>query len=65
MKLEVVRVNEDGSADATVEFGPGELEAFARIGIIASLEAAVKSEKAKAPNLDWPPAEDETLQDEP
>jgi hypothetical protein len=65
MKLEVVRVNEDGSADATVEFGPGELEAFARIGIIASLEAAIKSEKAKAPNLDWPPVEDETLQDEP
>lgn len=65
MKLEIVRVNEDGSADATVEFGPGEMEAFARIGIIASLEAAIKSERAKAPDLDWPPAEDEIMQDEP
>jgi len=65
MKLEIVRVNEDGSADATVEFDAGEMEAFARIGIIASLEAAIKSERAKAPDLDWPPVEDEIMQDEP
>lgn len=65
MKLEVVKVNEDGSADATVEFEAGEIEAFARLGIIAALEAAVKSEKAKAPNLDWPSVDDETVQDEP
>jgi hypothetical protein len=63
MKLEVVRVNEDGSADATVEFDPGEMEAFARIGIIHALETAMKSERAKAPELNWPP-EDENLQDE-
>jgi len=65
MKLEIVRVNEDGSADATVEFDAGEMEAFARIGILATLETAMKSERAKAPDLDWPPAEEETTQDEP
>ena len=51
MKLEIVRVNEDGSADATVEFDAGEMEAFARIGILAALETAMKSERAKAPDL--------------
>jgi len=66
MKLEVIRVNEDGSADATVEFAPGEVEAFVRIGIIHALETAMNSEKAKNPNFDWPPSiEDETVQDEP
>jgi hypothetical protein len=64
MKLEIVRVNEDGSADATVEFEPGEMEAFARIGIIASLEAAINSEKAKSPALNWPAEDDENVQDE-
>lgn len=64
MKLEVVRVNEDGSADATVEFGPGELEAFARIGIIHALETAMNSEKAKSPELNWPPENGELVQDE-
>jgi hypothetical protein len=65
MKLEVIKVNEDGSADATVELAAGEVEAFVRIGIIHALETAMNSEKAKSPNLDWPPAEDETVQDEP
>jgi hypothetical protein len=64
MKFEIVRVNEDGSADATVEFDPGEMEAFARLGIIHALEVAIASEKAKAPALDWPPS-DENVQDEP
>lgn len=64
MKLEVIRVNEDGSADATVEFGPGELEAMARIGIIHALETAMNSEKAKSPELTWPPEDDELIQDE-
>lgn len=59
MKLEIVRVNEDGSADATVEFDAGEMEAFARIGILAALETAMKSERAKAPDLNWPPVDDE------
>jgi hypothetical protein len=65
MKLEVIKVNEDGSADATVELAAGEVEAFVRIGIIHALEIAMNSEKAKNPNLDWPPAEDEIIQDEP
>jgi hypothetical protein len=60
MKLEIVRVNDDGSADATVEFGPGELEAFARIGIIHALEAAINSDKAK-----WPPEGDLIIKEDP
>jgi hypothetical protein len=65
MKLEVIKVNEDGSADATVELAAGEVEAFVRIGIIHALETAMNSEKAKNPNHNWPPAEDEIIQDEP
>jgi hypothetical protein len=66
MKLEVIRVNEDGSAVATVELAAGEVEAFVRIGIIHALETAINSEKAKNPNLNWPPSiEDENVQDEP
>jgi post-segregation antitoxin (ccd killing protein) len=64
MKLEVIKVNEDGSADATVELAPGEVEAFVRIGIIHALETAMNSEKAKSPELNWPPENDELVQDE-
>lgn len=64
MKLEVIKVNEDGSADATVELAAGEVEAFVRIGIIHALETAMNSEKAKSPELNWPPENDELVQDE-
>jgi hypothetical protein len=64
MKLEVIKVNEDGSADATVELAAGEVEAFVRIGIIHALEIAMNSEKAKSPELNWPSENDELVQDE-
>jgi len=41
MEVKEIRENEDGSADCIVEMTQEEMEAFARIGILAALEKAV------------------------
>jgi len=41
MEVKEIRENEDGSADCLVEMTQEEVEAFARIGIVAALEKVV------------------------
>lgn len=43
MKLEMIRENEDGSADFSIEdLTPEQTQAFVRLGIIKALEDALK-----------------------
>jgi hypothetical protein len=48
MKLEMIRENEDGSADFTIEdLTPEQTQAFVRLGIIKALEDGIKEAQSK------------------
>jgi hypothetical protein len=48
MKLEMIRENEDGSADFAIEdLTPEQTQAFVRLGIIKALEDGIKEAQSK------------------
>ena len=48
MKLEMIRENEDGSADFSIEdLTPEQTQAFVRLGIIKALEDGIKEAQEK------------------
>ena len=47
MKLDVMEINEDGSADCQVDLTNEELIYFAKIGIIKVLQDAIKDERMR------------------
>lgn len=53
VSVELIRENEDGSADCVVEMTQEEMEAFARIGIVAALEKAARVDEKGKQRHDW------------
>lgn len=53
MEVKEIRENEDGSADCVVEITQEEMEAFARIGIVAALEKAARVDEKGKQQHDW------------
>ena len=52
MRIELIKENEDGSADfSLLDMTPEEVTALVRIGIITALENAVEDAKKYDPNL--------------
>jgi hypothetical protein len=49
IKVEIVKENEDGSADALVHFDKEGLEMLVQYGILAMLKQAIEDKKPKRP----------------
>ena len=47
--VELIRENEDGSADFQFNFPPETIQAFARLGIITALKAGIEDAKRLNP----------------
>ena len=48
--VELIRENEDGSADYAFNFPPETIQAFARLGIITALKAGIEDAKRLNPD---------------
>ena len=58
MNVELIRENADGSADYMFNLSPESVAAFARLGIMTALQAAVDGAKRYEPDYEEPPAPD-------